>query len=128
MKYKMHFRHSVLEATASLQSLGPPEMTVCPHVHNQRAFPPSFSGVLSEIMSLPQSSARRVLLRVKVFELKSLTLAFLLSVLKVGYTVLWENLHIMYSFKIEEVTPETFTHLYCARLVYGMICGADDGT
>lgn len=100
---------------------------MCPHVHNWCAFPPSFSGVLSEIMSLPQSSACRVLLRMKVFELKSLTLAFLLSVLKAGYTVLWENLHITYSFKVEEVKPETFTQLYCTRLVYGMICGADDG-
>lgn len=55
-------------------------------------------------------------------------LAFLLSVLKVGYRVPWENLYITYGFKIVEVTPGTCTQLYCTRFDYGIICAADDCT
>jgi len=64
----------------------------------------------------------------KIFELKSLMLASLLSVLKVGYRVPWENLYITYGFKIVEVTPGTCTQLYCTRFDYGIICAADDCT
>lgn len=55
-------------------------------------------------------------------------LASLLSVLKVGYRVPWENLYITYGFKVVEVTPGTCTQLYCTGFDYGIICAADDCT